>query len=880
MREEQFGRYVLLERLGYGGMAEVFVARTQSIGGFEKLLAIKRLLPFCTEDEQTVELLADEAKITVRLTHPNIVQVFDFGRVKQSYYIAMEFVDGLDLKSLVQIDELTSEPLPIDVALLVAISILDALDFAHNRADEHGETLGIIHRDVSPHNVLISRHGQVKLTDFGVARARISSHVSIVGDIRGKFSYMPPEQACGGEIDQRVDVFAAGAILYELLAGKQPYRSASSGEQMALLNQKLVPPSALVDDIPPELDAITVKALEKDPANRFDSAKAFANALRDQLERYYPSDPLGPQQALARLVERRLREDEEHHHIDGDAEGPKMTLADYSAREDSVIWGQAHVAEAVASTDEVPQQNQHGRPTLELPPAVGDIINSAARDGPTLNELDDIVARAPAVLTDDPAFMATQLAIPAPRDRERERDRERNDRDRERDRGRERKRSRERELDPADAGTDLDIAPIKKAPTTLDEHEHEHDDRTLVQIIRHEDMMASSVPDAVRVSEGVALVAANTALELSPPTHDTYDDSKPMVHVSTPNAGSSRRDAPTRVQLPATTDAEHAIIDRPPRDDAYDPSRGDALSRARKEISQHLSFEPAPASSGREERSDRDRRSDNGVGRTMLGVGGASVGASLGASADGAAVTAKTAPTSAGSNNGAGVRPRANNISDLTDPNVSLDPPPMVPAGRPPGINSRYVTLGVLIAVALVGVVLAIVLATSGTSDNGGSGSGTHVTGVGTATGSGGAAAVEAGAATRAPGADAGSASTSRDASVTTAAAPDARAPVKAPNTKKDRGTVIRIIKLPVRPERNPRRGHGRHGWLTVNAFPWGRVEIDGRKTKRVTPMQRYRIRTGRHRVRVYYVETKRYSRWLRVFVRAGHEKRVMFKQR
>jgi serine/threonine protein kinase len=347
MAIEQFGKYELIERLGSGGMAEVFLARTASIAGFEKLLAIKRLLPFCTQDQETVDLLADEARITVKLSHPNIVQVFDFGRVEDTYYIAMEYVDGLDLKSLVRVDELTSTPLRLDLALHLTNSILDALDFAHGRTDEHGVRLGIIHRDVSPHNVLLSRHGQIKLTDFGVARAAISIHVSRVGDIRGKFSYMPPEQVCGGEIDQRVDIFAAGAILYELLTGYQPYRSASANEQLQLLRHEVEPPSRYREDLPPELDAICLRALDKNPERRYASAGEFSAELRAQMLRFYGAS-LPPTGTLAELVEERLREREAERAREtiGEESG-LMSLADYSLSRESLIAPAAEEAQRV-----------------------------------------------------------------------------------------------------------------------------------------------------------------------------------------------------------------------------------------------------------------------------------------------------------------------------------------------------------------------------------------------------------------------------------------------------------------------------------------------------------------------------------------------------
>jgi len=307
MVPEPFGQYTLIDRLGYGGMAEVFLAQATTVSGFEKLLAIKRLLPHCVEDTHTVDLLTDEARITVQLSHPNIVQVFDFGCVDDAYFMAMEYVDGVDLKTLVEIDEECSEALPLDVALRIVIGILDGLHYAHQRADRSGQPLGIIHRDVTPHNVLISRHGQVKLTDFGVARAHISSHVSMVGDIRGKFSYMPPEQACGGEIDHRVDVFASGAILYELVSGRQPFRSSTTGEQMRLLSKPIAPPSQVAPGLPQRLDEVILKALDKDPSKRFLHAKAFSDALREQMERTYGQRAVQSVHKLADRVETCLK---------------------------------------------------------------------------------------------------------------------------------------------------------------------------------------------------------------------------------------------------------------------------------------------------------------------------------------------------------------------------------------------------------------------------------------------------------------------------------------------------------------------------------------------------------------------------------------------
>jgi serine/threonine protein kinase len=325
MKPEQFGPYHLIAPLGRGGMAEVFLAKTIGVSGFEKLLALKRLLPSCSEDEHVIDLLADEARITVQLDHPNIVQVFDFGCVDDSYYIAMEYVDGVNLQTLGESLRAKSLNFSADIALHIAIGILDGLAFAHGRTDKAGRPLGIIHRDVTPHNVLISRYGEVKLTDFGVARARISNHVSQVGDVRGKYSYMPPEQVCGGELDHRVDIFAAGAILYELLCGVQPFRSASFREQMRLLTRPVAPPSQIVQGLPEALDDMTLKALHVDPQKRFESTQGFADALRDELDRRF--DVGRP--AIARKLAEQVEQHRDSLKGDPSAHGDIMRRPDY-----------------------------------------------------------------------------------------------------------------------------------------------------------------------------------------------------------------------------------------------------------------------------------------------------------------------------------------------------------------------------------------------------------------------------------------------------------------------------------------------------------------------------------------------------------------------
>lgn len=284
---EHFGNYVLLRRLGAGGMAEVFLARAKSTGGFEKLLAIKRLLPPYNTDKQIISMLADEARVSVWLNHPNIVQVFDFGRVGSTYFIALEFVDGCDLCELIRPPgQPGGRPLPLATALYIMTQVADALDYAHRRRNQDGELLEIIHRDVSPHNVLISREGQVKLADFGLARASISVHRSRAGIVRGKFSYMPKEQARGLAIDHRIDIFAAGVTLYETLTGVKPYTSTTLAHQLYQLEQPVPPPSMHRPDLPVEVDDITMQAMSPDPETRYSTAESLAGDLRDLLDQH------------------------------------------------------------------------------------------------------------------------------------------------------------------------------------------------------------------------------------------------------------------------------------------------------------------------------------------------------------------------------------------------------------------------------------------------------------------------------------------------------------------------------------------------------------------------------------------------------------------
>ncbi len=271
---QQLGRYELLHRIAKGGMGEIFLAKARGAGGFEKNVILKTILPHLAEEEEFITKFLDEGRIVVQLIHGNIVPVFDMGEQDGAYFIAMEYVPGRDLREVIQRLAITRECLPVDLALFVGSEISKGLDYAHRKTDESGVSLGIIHRDISPSNVLISSDGEVKLIDFGIARAagRLSKTVS--GRIQGKFCYMSPEQASGKPMDARSDVFSAGITIYEMLTGFRPFEGTTDLESLDLVRRcEFDSPSTLNAEIPEEVDAIVQKALALDPQDRYPSAE-------------------------------------------------------------------------------------------------------------------------------------------------------------------------------------------------------------------------------------------------------------------------------------------------------------------------------------------------------------------------------------------------------------------------------------------------------------------------------------------------------------------------------------------------------------------------------------------------------------------------------
>ena len=233
----QYGPYLLLERISVGGMAEVYKAKEYGVEGFERTVAVKRILPHVAEDEEFIAMFKDEAKIAVQLNHGNIAQIYNLGNEQDSFYIALEYINGRDLRAVFQKCQQQGKPMPISQACYVIMKICEGLDYAHNKKDKYQRELNIIHRDVSPPNILVSFEGEVKLIDFGVAKAAGRASRTQAGILKGKFGYMSPEQVRGMPLDRRSDVFSVGVVLFEMLTRSLPF--ARTDDPVALAAEKL-----------------------------------------------------------------------------------------------------------------------------------------------------------------------------------------------------------------------------------------------------------------------------------------------------------------------------------------------------------------------------------------------------------------------------------------------------------------------------------------------------------------------------------------------------------------------------------------------------------------------------------------------------------------
>jgi serine/threonine protein kinase len=268
---KKFGKYQLLQKIAVGGMAELYRSKVTRAHGFEKLVAIKKILPHLTDQGNLVKAFIDEAKLAALLQHENIVQIYDFGSIDGEYFIAMEYLFGKDLRKLTDKASKTAVPLGLENALYIISRICSGLDYSHNLKDLQGKPLNIIHRDINPQNIFLTYEGQVKIIDFGIAKAASHNSTTHEGLIKGKLAYMSPEQATGKTIDHRSDIFSTGIIFYELLAGRRMFE----GETMQVYSQvreaRYEPLNKLLPDLPPKLLAVVEGALAKDPDQRYQS---------------------------------------------------------------------------------------------------------------------------------------------------------------------------------------------------------------------------------------------------------------------------------------------------------------------------------------------------------------------------------------------------------------------------------------------------------------------------------------------------------------------------------------------------------------------------------------------------------------------------------
>lgn len=273
-------RYQVIQRIDAGGMAEVFKAESTSMAGFQKLVAIKRVLPSLTKNQRFVRMFLDEAKVSLHLNHNNCVQVFDLGIADGTYFIVMEFIDGTDLKKILEQLARQGEVMPVEMAVYIAIEICKGLAHAHTKEDLNGNPLQIVHRDISPPNVLVSKEGEVKITDFGLAKAQSQVEQTDPGVVKGKFGYLSPEAANGEQVDLRTDVFAVGILLWEMLIGKRLFLGQSDYDTLKQVQQARIKPlSQFRSDVPHQLTNIVERALAKDLNRRYQDCVALADDL-------------------------------------------------------------------------------------------------------------------------------------------------------------------------------------------------------------------------------------------------------------------------------------------------------------------------------------------------------------------------------------------------------------------------------------------------------------------------------------------------------------------------------------------------------------------------------------------------------------------------
>jgi serine/threonine-protein kinase len=303
-------RYRVVEKLESGGMAEVFRAESEGLQGFRKQVAIKRVLPHLSSKKKFISMFLDEARLSAQLSHSNCVQVFDIGVGDSAFFIVMEFVDGANLKAIVEHLKKSGRDFPVEAAVYISLELCKGLAYAHELTDNSGMALNIVHRDMSPPNVLITKNGEVKIVDFGLAKANSQLEKSEPGIIKGKFSYLSPEAAMGQEVDARTDIFAVGIILWELLAAQRLFLGDTDFQTVKKVQAATVPSiSSINRKVPQELERIIAKALARDPAQRYGTARSLGVELSKFMFKF--GVPVSTFE-VASLVQGAMRERQRH----------------------------------------------------------------------------------------------------------------------------------------------------------------------------------------------------------------------------------------------------------------------------------------------------------------------------------------------------------------------------------------------------------------------------------------------------------------------------------------------------------------------------------------------------------------------------------------
>jgi eukaryotic-like serine/threonine-protein kinase len=405
-----FGKYLLLDRVNIGGMAEVWRGKQFGASGFERLVAIKRILPNIAEDEEFISMFIDEAKISVQLTHANIAQIYELGQIASSYFISMEYIPGKDMRAIFDRCRKKGEPAPVPLVAFCVAKMCEGLDYAHRKKDGMGRDLNIVHRDISPQNVLVSFEGEVKVIDFGIAKAAGKATKTQAGILKGKFGYMSPEQIRGLPLDRRSDVFAIGVCLYEMLTGERLFVGDSDFSVLEKVRKAEVPsPSTYNRRIPEALERIVLKSLAKDVEERYQ----YASELGDDLQRFLlTNDSIFGRKDLMQYMKSTFAEEVERE---------KQRLAEYAdiRAPDGML---AAIEAGFSGPSPVPTQSMTNIPAVapsappvepvSAPPRASNAggTGQGARRSPTLAALPKLTAAPAAPSPKEDEELATQIA--------------------------------------------------------------------------------------------------------------------------------------------------------------------------------------------------------------------------------------------------------------------------------------------------------------------------------------------------------------------------------------------------------------------------------------------------------------------------------------